>query len=350
VKIVHLITSLEGGGTENFLYQLIRYSPADWTHHVLFLKKDGVIGDRLRQQAISPRKVTGGELYPILRREKPDVLHTLLYRANQVGRVIGRVAGVKRIISSQRAIDAWQKPWHILLDSFTLPFCNDVFVNSSAAEALVRVRIKQHATPRVTRILNGVDLERFSIQDRSAARQKLQLPGGAVIGGSLMRLHAEKGADYILPFAAKALQENPALHLVVGGVGPLEQPLRAQSGKEPWGKRLHWLGWIEDTPAFYAALDFFWSLSREESFPQSLLEATVMGIPWLAPEVGGVPDLIAAGARGRLYPVGDIPQAAMSVRDLLEKNVPLTNSALDAFRQAFSVQKMAARFYSALAF
>ncbi len=351
MKLLHLITSLEGGGTENFLHQLVRYSPERWTHDVLFLKKDGVTGERLRQLGLSPRKVTAGQFYQAIRQSKPDVLHTLLYRAHQVGRVIGRVAGVKRIISSQRSIDAWQNAWPIYLDSFTLPFCDQVFVNSSAAEALVRKRIKNNSTPRITRLLNGVDLERFFMQDRDAARQKLDLPSGAVvIGGSLMRLHAEKGADYILPFARKILAQHPEMHLVVGGVGPLENQLRAQSLQESWSERLHWLGWVEDTPAFYAALNFFWSLSREESFPQSLLEASVMGIPWLAPEIGGVPDLMAAGAPGTLYPVNDWKAAATLAPEVLRKSATPQKSGLEIFRRGFSVQEMAARFYNALPF
>jgi glycosyltransferase involved in cell wall biosynthesis len=351
MKLTHLITSLKGGGTENFLDQLIRYSPENWTHQVLFLKKDGVTGDRLRQRGISPKKVTAIQLYQELRTQKPEALHTLLYRANQLGRVIGRVAGVKRIISSQRAIDSWQKPWHVYLDSFTLPFCDDVIVNSSAAESLVRARIKNHSKPRITRIFNGVDLERFSPQDRTAARQKLQLPIEGILGGSLMRLHAEKGADRILAFAQKALQENRALHLVVGGVGPLESQLREQSKKEPWAARWHWLGWVEDTPSFYAALDFFWSLSREESFPQSLLEASVMGVPWIAPNIGGIPDLMNAkvpGTFGTLYTAGNIVEAAALLPDIISKRQNLQTPPLAAFRQAFSVQEMAARFYHAL--
>jgi glycosyltransferase involved in cell wall biosynthesis len=335
MKITHLITSLEGGGTENFLCQLLKHSPKSVSHHVLFLKKDGVFGERIRALGIPVQAADAGTVWRALRADRPDVLHTCLYRAHQLGRVMGRLAGVPRIVSSQRAIDAWQMPWHVYLDGFTLQFCDDVIVNSSAAERLVRRRIGSHATPRVTRILNGVDLNRFKLQDRDTARRVLELPeGNTRIGGSLMRLHREKGADYILRFAKAALMKNPNLHLAVGGVGPLETTLHAASLKETWGHRLHWLGWVEDTPAFYAALDFFWSLSREESFPQSLLEASVMSIPWIAPEVGGVPDLIAAGAKGQLYPSGNIDQAAALVHELL---------------QAFSVDKMASRFYSAIA-
>lgn len=345
MKIVHLITSLEGGGTENFLYQIISRSPKNMAHRVFFLKKDGVFGDRLRALGISVAPAAGG-LIRLLRAEQPDVLHTCLYRAHQLGRVTGRLAGVPRIVSSQRAIDAWQNPLHRYLDSFTLQFCNAVIVNSAAAEALVRERAGIHSSLAIARIPNGVDLNRFQPMERAAARRALGLPEQAVIAGSLMRLHAEKGADYIVRFAEAALTQNPNLHLAIGGTGPLKDVLRRETARRPWHTRLHWLGWVENAPAFYAALDAFWLLSREESFPQSLLEASCMGVPWVAPDVGGVRDLIAAGARGAMVPTGQPEKAAEAIAHI--DRAPWTAEALERFRQTFSVDEMVRRVYDTL--
>jgi len=346
--LVHLITSLEGGGTEIFLWHLLKYAPKNLAQRVFYLKKDGVIGERIRALNIPVQKVDSRLLWQELRKNTPDVLHTCLYRAHQLGRVFGRMAGIKRIVSSQRAIDSWQKPWHVYVDAFTLPFCDDVVVNSSAAEKLVRGRIGPRATPRITKILNGVDLQRFMPGDRIAARRVLGLPEEAPIGGSLMRLHAEKGADYIVPFAEKIFALNPSLHLVVGGVGPMEMRLKQQTQNKPWSHRLHWAGWIENTPVFYAALDFFWLLSREESFPQSLLEASVMGIPWIAPEIGGVPDLISAGAPGQTYRAKDIRQAADLALNISQNQLLRTPFNRETFSLNFAIEKKVAQFYDGI--
>ena len=230
---------------------------------------------------------------------------------------MGRLAGVRRIVSSQRAIDAWQKPWHHYLDSFTLQFCDEVIVNSLAAEALVRKRAGIRSSLAITRIANGVDLTRFVSGDRAAARRALSLPEGVVIAGSLMRLHAEKGADFIVSFAEATLTQHPELHLAVGGVGPMEADTAlAKPRNRLRHARLHWLGWVDDTPTFYSALDAFWLLSRRRKFSTKACSKPVLHGEFRGSRrisVGVSRDLLGALARGTLFPAGQPVKAADAI-------------------------------------
>jgi glycosyltransferase involved in cell wall biosynthesis len=315
-SIVHLITSVGGGGTENFLYQVLKGSPKRYRHRVFYLGRDGVIGERIRRLGVPVEKTSPLKFYFSLRHERPDVLHTCLHWAHQVGRIAGRLAKVPFVVSSHRSIDVWQKPWHRLMDRWTLPLCNAVIVNSEAACAVIEKRLAgASARPRVLRIQNGIDLDLFKTKDRQDARRALGLPLDAVVGGTLMRLHPEKGAEKIPAFAQSLFRQYPALHLIIGGNGPLEESLRTQT--RAWGDRLRWDGWRENSAQFLSALDFFWLLSREESFPQALLEASGVGIPWIAPDVGGVRELRDAGACGILYSPNTVEQAANAASTLL---------------------------------
>src|SRR5205085_1586108 len=114
-----------------------------------------------------------------------------------------------------------------------------------------------------------------------------------------------KGGDLIPLFAKQVLEANPNLHLLIGGRGPLENNLKEATENASWSNRLHWLGWESDGRRAMAASDFCFLLSREESFPQVLLEASALGLPWIAPGVGGIPDLVAAGAVGTLFEAGN---------------------------------------------
>jgi len=87
-------------------------------------------------------------LFRTLRAEKPDILHTCLYSAHQIGRVLGKWAGIRRIITSQRAIDLWQKPWQDRLDRLTLPLAHTVIVNSRAAGHVTERRRAQRSARR----------------------------------------------------------------------------------------------------------------------------------------------------------------------------------------------------------
>jgi len=350
-KIVHLITSLSGGGTENFLFQILSGSPESYVHEVFYLGKDGVNGERIRRLGISVRRVEGlYQFFRYLQAERPAILHTCLYWGHQVGRVIGRSAGVPFILSSHQSIDVWQKPWHGWIDRWTLPLCSVVDVNSDAARAVLEDRLR-HASrrPRFVKVPNGVDFNRFQPLDRVQARQALGIPADALIGGTLMRLHAEKGAEKIPAFARDLLSADPRLILLVGGTGP--QEARLMEDTKELGGRLRWLGWQEDVVRFLSALDFFWLLSREESFPQALLEASAMGLPWVAPDVGGVHELSDSGASGVLCESGTFGALAVAGKTLLSELAARTRAAREAIprlRSCYSVEAMTQAFYRIL--
>jgi len=348
-KILHLITSLEGGGTENFLYQILSASPSGFEHQVVFLKKDGVIGERIRRLGL-PVIASGGpmSLTTLFEEFRPDILHTCLYSAHILGRCFGKMAHIPAIITSQRAIDIWQKPWQTLIDRWTLPLSDAVIVNSQAAGDVIRKRRGQRERPEIFTISNGIDLQRFQKGDRAAARSRYGLPADAIVGGTLMRLHREKGADFIPDFAQNLLQQQPRLHLLVGGVGPLADEIGGALKKSSHGSRVHLIGWEDDTPAFLSALDFFWSLSREESFPQTLVEASAMGLPWIAPDTGGVSQLIAQGAAGRTYPRLDLVAAVAKTAELtadLAGSYARAAQASEKIKNAYVLSKMITAVY-----
>ncbi len=347
-RLVHLITSLEGGGTENFLYQVIAGSPKKYLHRVYYLGHDGVTGERLRRLGIPVGKTNPLALLKTLRQENPDVLHTCLHWAHQVGRVIGRMAKIPFILSSHRSIDIWQKPWHRAMDRWTLPFCHAVAVNSEAAWRVVEEKIRSATKrPRLFKVANGLDFASFKAQDRNLAWARYNLPPEAMAGGTLMRLHPEKGAEKIPAFANALLNKHPNLYLLIGGSGPMETALKKQTAS--WGNRIRWVGWQEDTLPFLSSLDFFWLLSREESFSQALLEASGVGLPWLAPDVGGVRELLEAGACGLMLPSHELSAAVSNAEKLLADRETYHTKAREAIpqlRNRYDLPAMVGAFYN----
>jgi glycosyltransferase involved in cell wall biosynthesis len=344
----HLITSLEGGGTENFLYQILAHSPARYKHRVFYLNRDGIVGKKIRPLGIPVERTNPLDFYRFLRQKKPQVLHTCLYWASQTGRLVGRAAKIPLILSSQRSIDVWQKPWHRIIDRWTLPLCQAVVVNSAAAQRVVEERMgSKTARPRIFKVENGIDFDLFKPRDRDQAKRLYNLPTHAVVGGTLMRLHPEKGAEKIPPLAKALLQKHKALYLLIGGRGPLEDTLKRQTAE--LGDRIRWVGWQDDAVQFLSALDFFWLLSREESFSQALLEASGMGLPWFAPDVGGVRELVEAGACGLLHPFQKLSVAESNVEELLA-HLPSyqekAQKAVDRLKNRHSLRTMVDAFYS----
>ncbi len=73
------------------------------------------------------------------------------------------------------------------------------------------------------------------------------------------------------------------------------------------------LGWRRDLRAIYADLDVVVISSRNEGTPVSLIEAMAAGVPVVSTAVGGVPDLLQAGALGALVSSDDAAALAEAI-------------------------------------
>jgi glycosyltransferase involved in cell wall biosynthesis len=77
-------------------------------------------------------------------------------------------------------------------------------------------------------------------------------------------------------------------------------------------------GWRRDLAVVYGDLDVVVNASRNEGTPVALIEALAAAKPVVATRVGGTPDLLGEGERGRLVPPGDPESLARAVLETLE--------------------------------
>jgi glycosyltransferase involved in cell wall biosynthesis len=105
--------------------------------------------------------------------------------------------------------------------------------------------------------------------------------------------------------------------VVVAGDGELRAELE-RDARSMLGERAHFVGWVNDLPALYGALDVVALTSRLEGTPVALIEAAASGTPVVATEVGGVPDVVRHGRTGLLVPPRDPVAVAAQLVTLLD--------------------------------
>lgn len=189
---------------------------------------------------------------------------------------------------------------------------------------------------RIAVIPNCIDLDRFHPVDKAVARQALGLPLDRRL---VMFAAQDPGAEPRkgLPQLAAALSLLSAelsADLVIAG-----------SGTAPSGigdRRVHLLGRIHDDGRMacaYSAADVFVAPSTEDNLPNTVMEALACGVPCVAFDVGGMPDLIQHGVSGYLARPGDVADLGHGIEWLLESG---------SLRQAFShaARQHAERCYS----
>jgi glycosyltransferase involved in cell wall biosynthesis len=134
------------------------------------------------------------------------------------------------------------------------------------------------------------------------------------------------------------------MRLVIVGEGPLRGELEKLAAEVAPPESVSFAGYQAEPERWLAEMDVFALTSRSEGLPVSILEAWAAGVPVVASAVGGVPELIADGETGLLFPPGD--EAALA--DCLERLLAdrglaerLARAGRERVEREFSLARMA---------
>lgn len=296
-----------------------------------YLKERGTVADQIEKLGIPVIKFDFFSLFNYLKKNKISILHTHLYRANILGRLAGKLAGITMIISSQRSIDGWKKKYHVWLDSLTAHFADLIIANSQAAKALL-INREKIPPKKIIVVYNGVKSPIFSL-DRS-----LKDP---IVIGCITRLHKEKGVYLIPEIAKNVLQRIRAKFLIVGD-GPEKDNLKSQIARLKLQNYIEFAGWRNNLENVYSLIDLLLLPSEEESFPQVVLEAFSYGVPVVASNVGGVRELVVDGNNGFLINSFNAGMFAEAIVNIAENRSNYHNFSKAAINESleFSLEKM----------
>lgn len=282
---VRLVTGLDRSRWEPFVYCLAGQAPL-----VEVLKKSDVpvtcLGARgLRDWSVLFRLATE------FRKARPSLLQTFLFHANMVGRLAGRRAGIKHIVSGIRVAEKRTRT-HLWLDR-----CTNWLVeqNVCVSQAVAEFSIQQaRLNPRkVTVIPNGVDAELFAAAC-PADLSEWGISRGEPVFISVGRLDPQKGLFYLLEAMRDLLRHSPRAHLLLVGEGNERAGIEAWIAENRLAASIHLAGWRPDIPELLKAATCLVLSSLWEGMPNVLLEAMASGLPIVATRVEGVPELVQA--------------------------------------------------------
>ena len=308
-KVLHLITELNAGGAQTALLRLLSSLSCDRFSPVVacLYNGDATIAQRIRALDIPVidlgmkarwRWDAFWRLYCLLRREQPTILHTWMFHANIPGRLLGHLAGVSIVISSERTMGQ-ESRFRYAVNRITLPLADRVIcVSERVADFAARVI----GVPlfKLVVIPNGVPLESFQPGNRAEARALLGIGLSKTIIGTVGRLQPVKGIHDLLKAFAHLVTGHPEAILLVIGDGPQRTQLEALAQELGISQRVHFLGNRTDVSRLLSGMDIFVLPSVWEGMPNAVLEAMAVGLPVVATAVGGTPELVVDGVTGLL--------------------------------------------------
>jgi glycosyltransferase involved in cell wall biosynthesis len=120
----------------------------------------------------------------------------------------------------------------------------------------------------------------------------------------------------LIPASANARARAPPRRRRRAGQGTARARAEALAAQLGVRDRLHFLGWVDDLPRFYATVDVFALSSLNEGTPVAVIEAMAAARAVVATAVGGVPDVVEPGVTGLLVPAQDPDAMAAALLEL----------------------------------
>lgn len=337
IKLLHISSTALGGVGLHLLHICSRLNGKGFKFSVAIQDDNPDIIQKLRALGIkvyplsikrSPLSVKNMkgfvQLLKIMKKGNYNIVHTHTSVGGAIGRIAAKIAGVPIVLWT---IHGWAFDYPIggrlkrglfylierFLDKFTDHY---IAVSQKMKDVGLNSKIV-HNEKRISVIYHGIDLDEVS-KNRELGYNKLNIPYGFYVVGTVGRLETQKGIDIFLRAAKLIRNSIYNTKFVIIGDGPLRQNLSQLADMLGLSNSVIFTGWREDAYDLIRMMDVFCLASRWEAFGIVLLEAMAMGKPIVATNVGGVPEIVTDRINGFITKPEDPKDFAKKVILLLK--------------------------------
>lgn len=369
IRVFFLVHSLEAGGAERQLIELVRALDKSrfavtlatfYSGGALRRELDSLQGVRV----LSLNKRGRWDVFPFMwrlwraaRHADPHIMYSTMGIANELSLLVGRAVGAKVAWSLRASNVDFSRYNRLSLWSFRVAarlsrFPDLIIANSHAGKEYYIAH--GYSGKRMIVIPNGMNTEMFRPDPEARVRVRCEwgIAEEEPLVGLVGRLDPAKGHPTFLRAAALLAGQGCRARFVCVGGGPQQysSELRVLASKLGLDDKLIWAGARSDMPAVYNALDVACSSSDYEGMPNTIAEAMSCSVPCVVTDVGdsarlvGRPDLVVAPGE---------PEAMAAALDRLLKLPPIERSAIgeqarDRVMREYSVARLARSTESAL--
>lgn len=358
IKVLNIISDTNIGGAGRTIINYLKYADRARFDIAVAMPRGSALGPPIRELGARVYEVDGiadksfdpgaiRELKEVIRREKPDIVHT---HGALSGRIAGRQCGARVIYTRHSAfpVKGYLKrfPGRLLNKLVNQHYADKIIaISPAAAENLTDAGIDKKY---IEVMMNGVEpVKGKSLEEQARTRRELGLVPGDFVMGIMARIEDYKGHEDILRAMKRLLPEHPELKLLIAGTGGYEENVRKTCRELGLDNNVVFMGFVSDVSGVLSVLDLQLNASwGTEASSLAMLEGFSLSVPAVASDYGGNPWQVEEGVNGLLYPARDVGALADRIKRLCEDRAELQKLSLGAgrvYRERFTGERFAAR-------
>ena len=274
-------------------------------------------------------------LVGIIRKIKPQIIHTHTPKAGLLGMVAGWICGVPvrmHTVAGLPLMEATGLKRTLLeiTEKITYACAQRVYPNSAGLEQFMLSNL--NASPAKVRMIargssNGIDVSLFSrtpdLEEQAITlRQQHGIGPGDLVFTFVGRVVRDKGiVELVEAFKAVSDQAYPRRTFLML-VGPFEQELDPLPEDVVRfineDKRVILAGFQNDVRPWIMASDVFVFPSYREGFPNVVMQACLLEVPCIVSDINGCNEIVTHNTTGLVVPPKDIPALILAMQSMVD--------------------------------
>lgn len=367
-KILLVITKSNFGGAQKYVFELAKSLKSQDYEVLVVLGGKGILIDKLEEAQIKVISIpylgrdvsfiddakVFFELYKIIKKEKPDVVHLNSSKIGGIGTLVSRIASVPKIIFT---IHGWafnenrgyvSKLVIKLSYLATLIFCTHaIAVSNTTKKQADFIPFSFLIKNKIKVIYNGIEMPNFLSKEDSinflSTHLQTNLKDKKIIG-QIAELHPIKSQETTIDVALRITQKHQDVIFILIGDGQEKQKLQKQVSDLELDNKVFFTGLIDNASQHIKAFDILCLTSKSEAMPLTILEAGLACVPIISSRVGGISEIIKDNETGFLFESQDTNKFESVIEHVLsltsvEKD-KITNTLFASLKKNFLIEHM----------
>lgn len=259
------------------------------------------------------------KLINLMRKNHYDIVHTHTTKAGILGRIAAQLSGVPVIVhglhgSTFQAFNSGLLNWLLFLFERLTGRFTDAYISVSGVLSEKYIERGIGKKENYHTVYSGMELSKFyHARDKINYKEKyeeLGIKAGDFLIGNVARLETRKGHKFLIDAFKNVVekQKDYRVKLLIIGEGNKREYLENYVRELNLEDKVIFTGYREDVEELMALMDIFVLTSLREGLPRVLVQAAAVGMPSVAFNVDGVPEIIRDNYNGFLVRARDVEQ------------------------------------------